>query len=139
MSQRTREKRNQHQRRRRIGLQLVSAVGAVLLIVVIGVLALGSSDSDAPPTGGTPLSMTEFAFSPDPIVLDAADAALAVVNDGAESHNLLIDELGKGTPDLASGEEFRLDLSDQPAGTYAVICDLPGHADAGMVTELTIE
>jgi uncharacterized cupredoxin-like copper-binding protein len=32
-----------------------------------------------------------------------------------------------------------LDLSDQPAGTYRVVCDLPGHTEAGMVTELVLE
>jgi len=32
-----------------------------------------------------------------------------------------------------------LDLTGQPAGTYRVVCDLPGHTEAGMVTELTIE
>ena len=136
MSQRTPQR---HTRRRRVSLQVVAAAAAVVLLVVIGVLALGSTDSADPPADSTTLSLTEFAFSPDPIVLDGSKATLFVVNDGDESHNLLINALGKGTPDLGPGEVFQIDLSDQPAGTYPVICDLPGHAAAGMVTELTIE
>ena len=136
MSQRSRQRDN---RRNFATLQLVAAVAAVVLLVVIGVLALGSTDSSDPPGDSTTLSMTEFAFAPNPIVLDRSKATLFVVNDGHESHNLLINALGKGTPDLGPGEVFQIDLSDQPAGTYPVICDLPGHAAAGMVTELTIE
>jgi len=68
-----------------------------------------------------------------------AGARLEVVNDGTTGHDLLIGELGKGTPDLPPGESTVLDLSDQPPGTYRVVCDLPGHTEAGMVTELTLE
>jgi len=83
--------------------------------------------------------MTEFAFSPDPIVVPKGEAgAIEVVNDGMVNHNLLVAQLGKGAPDLAPGQRFVLDLSDQPAGTYRVVCDLPGHTEAGMVTEITL-
>ena len=142
MSQRSRKKHDQHRRRQRAGVQLAAAVGAVVLLIVIGVLALGSVGSDGDSTegrGGLTVSMTEFAFAPDPIVLPQGDAVLTIVNDGTIAHNLLINDLGKGAPDLDPGQEFELDLTDQPPGTYAVICDLPDHAAAGMVTTLTIE
>ena len=85
------------------------------------------------------MSMTEFAFDPDPIVLQRGqDARLEVVNDGKVAHDLLISALGKGTPDLPPGQRMVLDLSNQPAGTYRVVCDLPGHTEAGMVTELIL-
>jgi plastocyanin len=99
----------------------------------------GDDDATADGTGDAQrVSMTEFAFDPDPIVLEAGDARLEVVNDGAVAHDLVINELGKGTPDLPAGERMVVDLSDQPAGTYRVVCDLPGHTEAGMVTELTL-
>lgn len=85
------------------------------------------------------VSMTEFAFDADPIVLPQGGGALLdVVNDGNVVHDLVIGDLGKGTPDLPPGGSMTLDLSDQPAGTYRVVCDLPGHTEAGMVTELVI-
>lgn len=83
--------------------------------------------------------MTEFAFDPDPIVLSGDEKALTVVNDGAVPHDLVVPELGKGTPDLPAGGELTIDLSDAPRGTYEVICDIPGHREAGMESELVIE
>ena len=50
----------------------------------------------------------------------------------------MLPELGKGTPDVEPDEAFTLDLTDQPPGTYEVICDLPGHREAGMETTLTL-
>lgn len=124
-------------RRRALG------VGVLVFLVAAALLALGSSGgSGGSPEGGgandLTVSMTEFAFEPDPIGLTRSRGRLEVVNDGKVAHNLLVVGLGKGAPDLAPGERFVLDLSDQPAGTYRVICDLPGHTEAGMVTELTL-
>ena len=116
-------------------------VAAVTLLVVMAVVLVATGEDDG--QGGTVqdvvrVSMTEFAFSPDPIVVDRDAAVFDVVNDGEVAHNLLIGALGKGAPDLGPGEAFELDLTDQPAGTYRVVCDLPGHTEAGMVTELTL-
>lgn len=114
----------------------VLAAGAVLLVTGSG----SGDDGAGAAAGGLRISMTEFAFEPDPLVLATGDgASLEVVNDGEVAHDLVIGELGKGTPDLAPGASMVLDLSDQPAGTYRVLCDLPGHTEAGMVTELTLE
>lgn len=147
MAQRTRHAREQ-QRARQARIRRGLLIGGVALVVaVVGVVVIaavlddGGSDGPAVDSAGaTTVSMTDFAFSPDPIVLSlAAGARLEVVNDGTTAHDLLIVELGKGTPDLPPGERMTLDLSDQPAGTYRVVCDLPGHTEAGMVTELTLE
>jgi len=145
MSQRTRQI-NQHEQRR-ARLRTVAIVAAA---VVVGAMAvafaaqLGSDGDGAADAGGSGdgairVSMTEFAVDPDPIVVSGGDARLEVVNDGAVAHDLVIPKLGKGTPDLAPGAQMVLDLSRQPLGTYRVVCDLPGHTEAGMVTELTIE
>lgn len=143
MGQRQREvARNQAARQRAQRI----AVGGALLVILVGAALLlttrsddddgGSSSGD----GGVRVSMTDFAFDPDPIVVRRGEpGAIDVVNDGEVAHDLVIGELGKGTPDLAPGTSMVLDLSDQPAGTYRVICDLPGHVEAGMVTELVLE
>ncbi|MGQ0831850.1 MAG: cupredoxin domain-containing protein [Microthrixaceae bacterium] len=144
MSQRARQRRDRairgRDRRRRIAAVVV--VGA--LVLGAGALlasALGSDDdsNDGADSGKVRVSMTEFAFAPDPIVVPKGRAdAIEVVNDGTVNHNLLIPQLGKGAPDLAPGKRFVLDLSGQPAGAYRVVCDLPGHTEAGMVTEITL-
>ncbi len=147
MPQPTRQARQQ-QRARQARTRRTLAIGVAGVVVAFIVLAVGSvllngdgsSDDGSDASGTVRVSMTEFAFSPDPIVLrSGAGARLEVVNDGTTGHDLLIGELGKGTPDLPPGESTVLDLSDQPPGTYRVVCDLPGHTEAGMVTELTLE
>lgn len=146
MSDRARQAQQQLDRRSR---RRRTAGLIILLLFVTGALLvfgpkLGSDSgpddgaSDAPRS--VRVSMTEFAFSPDPIVLRSGDGArLEVVNDGAVPHDLVILELGKGTPDFPPGQSMVLDLADQPTGTYRVVCDLPGHTEAGMVTELTLK
>lgn len=115
----------------------------VVLLVASGGLLMGCGDTEGDDGGGDGsgdglrVSMIEFAYEPDPIPLPAS-GRLFIVNDGAVPHDLVIGELGKGTPEMAPGESMLLDLSGQPAGTYRVVCDLPGHIEAGMVTELII-
>lgn len=119
---------------------MVGAAAAVLILGTIVVVASLAGDDEAPNTGsgdGLRVSMTDFAFDPDPIAVSGEDAQLLVVNEGQVVHDLVIPELGKGTPDVQAGEEFELDLTGQPAGTYRVICDIPGHLEAGMETEIT--
>jgi uncharacterized cupredoxin-like copper-binding protein len=139
MSQPQRARAQQQATRRRAGW----AAGAVVTVIVVAgaVLAVTAGDEDGPGSSGdaTRVSMTEFAFDPAPIALASGPTArLEVVNDGAVPHDLVVGELGKGTPDLEPGASMVLDLSDQPPGTYRVVCDLPGHTEAGMVTELTL-
>lgn len=79
-----------------------------------------------------------MAFLPDPIEVTADHARLRVVNDGLVPHSLVIPEIGKGTPDLDPEAEMTLDLTETAPGTYTVICDVPGHLEAGMETELIV-
>jgi uncharacterized cupredoxin-like copper-binding protein len=137
MSQQQRA-RAQQAARRRAGLTAGAIVTTLVVAAAVALLTIGD-DGDGPAGDTTRVSMTEFAFDPDPIVLaSGATARLEVVNDGEVPHDLLVGELGKGTPDLEPGASMILDLTDQPPGTYRVVCDLPGHTEAGMVTELTL-
>lgn len=140
MSTRTRELANQQRSRQRRRF-MVGAVAVVLLLGTIVLLASLTGDDEATNTGtgdGLTVTMTDFAFDPDPISVTGDEAQLLVVNDGQVVHNLVIPELGKGTPEVQAGDDFELDLTDQPPGTYRVICDIPGHVEAGMETEITI-
>ena len=113
-------------------------MAAVALLVLITFVTVSTLDDGAPAGGAADVSMVEMAFVPDPIDLAVSEARLRIVNDGEVPHSLVITELGKGTPDLEPGAELTLDLTDQAPGTYAVICDVPGHLEAGMETTLTL-
>lgn len=116
----------------------MAAVAAVALLVVLTVVTVSTLDDGGPGGATSDVSMVEMAFVPDPIEVAAADANLRVVNDGELPHSLVIPDLGKGTPDLDPGQSLALDLTDQEPGTYVVICDVPGHREAGMETTLVL-
>lgn len=82
------------------------------------------------------VSMGEFFIDPANASV-AAGAALEVVNDGAIVHNLAVD--GVATEMLGGGASATLDLSGLDAGTYTMICEVPGHEAAGMKGTLVIE
>ena len=105
----------------------------MVLVVVLGVVLVWDGDTATP---GVEVSLTEYAFSPDPI--EAPDGRLDLSNDGAIEHNLVVIGLGKGSRELGPGETETLDLSQEPAGTYTVVCDLVGHREEGMETTLVL-
>ena len=107
------------------------------IVLALGVAACGGDDGGAAAGGGTvDVSMTEYAFDPAPIAVGDG-GELHVTNDGAEVHNLTIRKLGKGI-ELQPGHEGTLHLDGLQAGTYEVICDITGHADKGMKTQITL-
>lgn len=84
---------------------------------------------------GQSVSLSEFSISPDPIEVDAG-GSLSVTNDGAVVHNLSVD--GNATRMLESGDSATLDVSSLAPGSYTLICDVAGHAAAGMEATLTV-
>ncbi len=143
MSSRTRreaaQRRAVQRRRLAIGAMVAAAIGLGVLLALL----LGGDDDDGDGAATSAVtetvSMVEMAFEPDPIEAAAGAAVLRVVNDGAVDHSLVVTGAGKGTPDLAPGEEMTLDLSGLEAGSYRVICDIEGHVEAGMVTTLILD
>ncbi len=137
MSGQSRRLEARRRRQRRVVVGAIVA-GLLLVAIVLVVFAPGGPGDQVDETSVGRVSMTEMAFSPDPIDLPRRDARLVIVNDGRVPHSFVIPELGKGTPDLAAGEAMELDLTAQPAGTYTVLCDIPGHREAGMETTITL-
>lgn len=98
----------------------------------------GGGDAGAgAPTGPATreVVMREFAFDPDEVVVDAG-SVLTLVNEGQVVHNLSFD--GTASDMVGAGETGELDLAGVTPGTYEMRCDVPGHADAGMVGTITV-
>jgi plastocyanin len=123
-------------------LALVLATGALVLVTA----ACGSDDggSTAPPPENPDLVIVApggLKWEKDAYTASAGDLEVLFRNDDAQSHSLLFkdadgDQVGPRLllgPGQASGETVSL-----AAGTYEVYCDIPGHAAAGMVSELTV-
>ena len=128
-----REAAERRTRRRRV----VAACAAAVIVAVAAAVLLTNRGSSGPTTTIT-VSMTDYAFAPNPIEVTAGDVRIIVVNDGQVSHDLVLPELGKGTADQAPGTKATVNLSGLRPGTYVVVCDLTGHRALGMETKLIV-
>jgi nitrite reductase (NO-forming) len=120
---------------------VLTAVAAFLLATV-GVVVVSTKDNASSVTASGPttieVKLSEFKIDMSPATAPAGEITLHVTNAGAQIHNLDIAQLNKKTADIAPGAAATLDLGQVPAGSYDVICAIPGHADAGMKTTLVV-
>ena len=80
-----------------------------------------------------------FKFEPSALEVPAGtEVVVRFENAGAMAHNVQFPEFDAGTETIGSGksETFRFTVGE--AGTYRYLCDVPGHADAGMTGEITV-
>jgi len=88
----------------------------------------------------TTINATEkdFAIAIDNSSVPAGSVTFKINNAGPSPHNISIKELKKtsDTFDASKGGDFKVDL---PAGTYTIICNIPGHEQLGMHTMLTVK
>ncbi len=107
-----------------------------------GATPVGTPASGTPAAagGGTTVdvSMVDLAFEPKEISIPAGtDVTFNVVNNGALQHNWDVLNTGFETQ-IAGGGDVQMITVNLPAGSYPFQCDVPGHAQAGMVGVLTV-
>jgi plastocyanin len=77
-------------------------------------------------------------FEPDELTIPAdTDVPVQLPNEGVALHNFSIDELGISV-DIPPGATEET-VINAPAGEYEYYCNVPGHKEAGMFGELTVE
>jgi uncharacterized cupredoxin-like copper-binding protein len=95
----------------------------------------------------------EFFFDPaDATIAAATEVPVTLENTGAVDHNwtVLTEEIAAESDfsedlvlaavgDVAAGETAEGSITVDEAGTYQVICTIPGHFDGGMVGSLTVQ
>ena len=107
-----------------------TATTAAVILVVVAVLSGCAPGYSTPEeiADGVPVhvvSMTEFAFTPDTLVVEAgSQVTLRLVNDGTIEHDL-------DHTFVDPGETADLTIPI-PEGTHEMICTIPGHLEAGM-------
>jgi len=85
---------------------------------------------------------TEFHYNPKEGSAHAGEVVFVVKNEGAIEHNFVIQDAGKKkVAEIAIIEpgtitEVRATVAP---GTYAILCTLPGHREAGMAATLVVE
>ena len=134
----------------------VALVSLVLAAFVVASCGSGgdSNGGDRPASTELTTSIVEYQFTPDTWKVPAGEQiTITITNDGALQHEwvLLQDGVRISTEaefeegfvnveqEVAPGETQTLTFEAPPAGTYQVICAIPGHFDAGLQGVLNSE
>jgi FtsP/CotA-like multicopper oxidase with cupredoxin domain len=84
------------------------------------------------------VTLSEFAFEPAALSAPAGvPVTFQIANTGALAHDFTITDVA-GTEEIAGGASGTLEVDALEPGTYEVLCTVPGHADSGMATTLTV-
>ena len=67
----------------------------------------------------------------------AGKVKFVIKNDGTIEHNFVIKELKLEVSGIQPGQSKEQTV-DLKAGTYTIVCDIPGHEEAGMKSTLTV-
>ena len=130
----------------------------LLTIALLALLVVACGDNeesgDPEPTTMNVTGFDEFRYDPENMSVQAgSQVTVNFTNDGVLEHNWLLtstsmepgdvtegDALGGATSGLTpSGETKTFTFTAPPAGTYQVVCTVPGHALGGMVATFTVE
>ncbi len=101
------------------------------------------SGSSIDPSAATPIAVTVKDFSLDPadITANGSAVSMAVTNAGPTIHNVTVRNatgaVVMATKNLREGESETITASI-PAGTYTVLCTLPGHESLGIKGSLVV-
>jgi len=118
-----------------VAFALIALVTAVIALFTVANKKDGSEAGSA--SGGTTVTLSEFALSPASVTVPVG-GKLAVVNNGTVAHNVSIVGTDLKTKDLSPGEGASLDLSALKEGMYTIFCAVSGHKEAGMVGDLMV-
>jgi len=143
------------------GLPALAPLAAALAVAACG--GAGQRGAATPPTPAVPVggALTvrafEWGFEPQAIALRRGEETRIVLeNDGSTLHNLKVDDIAaeiresRSTGPLSGdegelfvgaedGQEGRITLVPQEAGTFAFYCTIRGHRELGMEGTLTVQ
>jgi uncharacterized cupredoxin-like copper-binding protein len=120
---------------------LISLGTAVLLaLVACGGGGGGTSSKDSVPADALVVKAEDIKFDKKEYAAPAGQVTVAYESKGSVVHTLLIydkDNVQVGEELKVSPGETKVETFDLPAGTYTMICNIPGHKEAGMTATLT--
>lgn len=119
-------------------------LGVVILLVALVVAACGGGGQQGggqqtAATGAATVNVTEkewtiqFATSS----IKAGTVKFVIKNDGAVEHSFVIQGANVEVDSIQAGQSKEVTVNLKP-GTYTVLCNIPGHEEAGMKTTITV-
>jgi plastocyanin len=122
------------------------ALTALLLALATWPVALaqdddGSAVEQSIPALAVEIVATDFLYDPKAVTLPAGTVTFRLKNQGVIEHNLAVEDSRRtilgASPVAPAGGTVTLDVA-LLAGTYAMVCTLPAHREAGMVGVITV-
>lgn len=123
----------------------ITAFSKLLTMPILGLALALSSGWSALAAAGETVEVTVnakqgFKFEPSSVeVPRGARVTLTFENTGLMAHNLKIPELDAGTGTIGADKSEVITLSVDEKGSYEFICDVPGHAEAGMTGTFKVQ
>jgi uncharacterized cupredoxin-like copper-binding protein len=122
------------------------AVALAVAALVLGFFALGRvgapSEQAAGAEGGSveasviEMELGALKFSPQHVMAPPGEVVIRVTNTDSQVHNISV--MGTKSRDLQPGESQDLPLGELGVGVYPMLCEISGHADAGMTGNLHV-
>jgi plastocyanin len=117
----------------------------VIILVAVGAAACGRGGAPSqpaqPPAPGGASAVTvdekEWSITFGTPSVKAGSVTFTITNTGAIEHNFVIVET-KFEIDATQPGQSKTGTTTLQPGTYTVICNIPGHEEAGMKTTLTV-
>lgn len=125
---------------------LLAAIAGTCVVVAFGVGVIASAafgDDEGEPFGRSEgsnevhVTLGDLFIEPATLAAKPGSITFQIHNEGGTDHNFVVSGLGASEM-IAAGDSATLILDDVEPGTYEVICAVPGHADAGMKSTLTV-
>ena len=128
---------------------MIRHYAATVLVVLMAVLALsacaggGAGDLTPAPSASTiSIEAGEFAFTPGTFTAEVGEElTFEITNNGTLEHNFVVlDPSGNELTrtNIAVGATASVKVMPLEAGTFTILCDIPGHQEAGMEAILTV-
>lgn len=117
--------------------------GVIVLVALVAAACGGGGQPGGGQPGGTAggpaVTVTEKEWQIEfaPATLKAGPMKLVVKNEGSIEHNFVIEGANVEMDAIQAGQSKELTVDLKP-GTYTVVCNIPGHLEAGMKTTITV-
>ncbi|HEX6987948.1 MAG TPA: cupredoxin domain-containing protein [Bacillota bacterium] len=116
-------------------------VAAACAVTVAGCAWFGGGRGGGdrtPQTDRNEVRLGDFYFEPAELeVRSGQEVTLRLRNVGSTVHNFRIEEF-QVDQDVEAGRDETVTFTPDQAGTFRIICDIPGHVEAGMVGTLRV-
>ncbi|MGE5224415.1 MAG: plastocyanin/azurin family copper-binding protein [Omnitrophica WOR_2 bacterium] len=132
---------------------------AIIALALVGLLVLSACGGGGGSSGGATnvtVTLTEFKFDPATVSVPAgAKVNLTLINNGSAQHSWVVMKQGtKVNGTFTDADKANIYFSQvvdagktvtatftapSTAGDYQIVCDLPGHLEAGMQGTLTVK